>query len=72
MNSKIISFQIAQAAASARGSTWSPDIIALCEDGSLWAMPLSGYTSNYYHNWVRLTPEQKAEYNHYDNANGQL
>lgn len=71
MNSKVISFQIVQAAASARGATWNPDIIALCEDGSLWCMPLTKYEHTI-NGWTRLTPEQKTEYNLYDNGNGQL
>ena len=56
MTSKVVSFQVVQGYASAKETCWSPDIIALCEDGSLWALPLSHYQSGYL-NWTRITPE---------------
>lgn len=71
MNSKVISFQIVQGYTGSNRS-WTPDVIALCEDGSLWITSLSEYKYGL-GNWKRMTSEpQQTEYNLYDNGNGQL
>ena len=60
MNSKVVSFQIVQAQATASQSSWSPDVIALCEDGSLWLMGLAEFQQKSRYgtgDWKRMTPE---------------
>ena|ERR1035437_3868200 len=54
MNSKVVSFQIVPAYGSTiPGLVMCPDLIALCEDGSLWIRPVSIQQD---HKWTRLTP----------------
>lgn len=58
MNSKVVSFQLVPPS-----MTWqTPDVIALCQDGSLWIMSLEHYSTRSFRDWKRLTPEieQKA------------
>jgi len=61
MTSKIVSFQIVQGYSSSMGSNWSPDVIALCEDGSLWCIGLKDFQKGYGQNWKRMTPELSQE-----------
>ena len=71
MNSKILSFQIAQGYTGQHRS-WTPDIVALCEDGSLWIMCLKEF-QNCYGSWKKMTPDIKTqEQDLWDNGNGQL
>jgi hypothetical protein len=54
MKSKIISFQIVQGyLGDSQRDGWSPEVIALCEDGSLWMKPLSDRYSH--KGWTRIT-----------------
>jgi hypothetical protein len=52
MTTKVVSFQIAQAA-----DRWTPDVVALCEDGSLWTIGLADFEADSKTEWRRLTPE---------------
>lgn len=57
MNSKVVSFQIVQGVPShGYNSGWTPDVIALCEDGSLWSIGLKEFQDGEL-GWKRMTPE---------------
>ena len=43
---KVVSFQIVQGYANQAGTKWSPDVVALCEDGSLWSIGLYEFHHN--------------------------
>lgn len=48
MTSKIISFQIVQGhAGSFHSIGYTPDVVALCEDGSLWVIGISDFLKSY-------------------------
>jgi hypothetical protein len=60
MNSKIVSFQIVQGFGWGTQNTarsWTPDVIALCADGSLWCLDLDEFQKGGSPNWMRMTPE---------------
>ena len=58
MTSKVVSFQIVQGYARSESSGgYSPDVIALCADGSLWWIGLSDFQDNNDTKWKRMTPE---------------
>lgn len=70
MNSKIVSFQIAQGYSGQR--SWTPDVVALCEDGSLWTISLSEFQRGW-GSWKKMTDDIKPkEQDLWDNGNGQL
>lgn len=56
MNTKVVSFQIVQGYISG-DRRWTPDVIALCEDGSLWCIGLDEFQSGNGASWKRMTPE---------------
>jgi hypothetical protein len=69
MNSKVISFQIVQGY-SGSGRAWTPDVVVLCEDGSMWCMGLQDFQRGYgsYEGWKRMTPEPTpTQYGNYNN-----
>jgi len=61
---EVVSFQIVQgysnhggvSPSGTGGGGWSPDVVALCKDGSLWTIGLrQAYEDNPI--WIRITPE---------------
>lgn len=54
MTSKIISFQISPGF-KGHNKTYSPEVIALCKDGSLWTIDLYDFHNNY-SCWKCLAP----------------
>lgn len=72
MNSKVISFQVVQGWAG-KDRNWTPDVIALCEDGSMWCIGLKDFQSEYgtHVGWKRMTPEVSSPQLHgnYSNPN---
>jgi hypothetical protein len=57
MDSKVVSFQIVQGFASASSKYWTPDVVALCEDGSMWYTNLTQFQHGYGGSWTRMTPQ---------------
>lgn len=56
---KVINFQIVQGHSSRGVTSWYPDVVALCEDGSLWIISIAEFQDGKGDNkdWKRLTPE---------------
>lgn len=59
---KVVSFQIVQGFGSSVGQNWTPDVIVLCEDGSLWLTSLTNFRRKGCTDWIRLTPELAESY----------
>lgn len=55
---KVVSFQVVQGYTG--DNSWTPDVVALCEDGSLWTISLSGFQDGTDKDWKRITPEPNA------------
>ena len=57
---KVVSFQIVQGYPTSLANNryadgYTPDVVVLCEDGSMWAMGMSNFMKGYSPNWKRMT-----------------
>lgn len=56
---KIVSFQIVQGYNYGDRSAWSPDIVALCEDGHMYTISLQSFYDGGAE-WKRMTPNPSS------------